>query len=149
MSRSCDRQEQCYKQGPNTGISRVLSVRRAPSAADAGSRSSSDPRSPVIRKEEHCDKCVYTLCYMSSMQCKLAFLISLNKGEVSHTWYLTKSSPIPRMHVFWPKKRWKKCIYFYNEGIAFGERTKGILTGGDKKILFLAELPKSWFDASK
>lgn len=48
---------------------------------------------------------VYTLCYMSTMQCKLAFLISLDKGEVPHTWYLTKSNPIPRMHVFWPMKR--------------------------------------------
>ncbi|KAF2986436.1 hypothetical protein EK904_003700 [Melospiza melodia maxima] len=139
---SCDCQEPCYTQGPSTGISRVLSVRGVPSAA--GSRSSSDPRSPVIRKEEHYDKSVYTLCCMSAMQCKLAFLISLNKAEVSHTWFLTKPSPIPRMHVFWPMKRpKKKIICFDNEGIAFGERIAGILTGGEKRILFLADLPKS------
>lgn len=136
--------------GPNTGIFRVLSMRGVPSAADAGSRSSSDLLSPVIRKEEHYDKCVYTLCYMSTVQCKLAFLISLNKSEVSHTWYWTKSSPIPRMHVFWPMKRQKKIIYFYNEGIAFGERTAGILIGREKKkFSFLSEHLKSWSKASK
>lgn len=51
---------------------------------------------------------VFTLCNMSTTQCKLAFLISLNKGEVSHTWYLTKSSPIPMMHVSWLMKQQKK-----------------------------------------
>lgn len=86
-------------------------MRGVPSAADTGSRSSSDPRSPVIRKKEHYDKCVYTLCYMSTMQCKLPFLISLNKAEESHTWYLTKSSPSPRMHVFWPMKIPKKNLF--------------------------------------
>lgn len=115
----------------------MLSVRGVPSTADAGSRSSSDALSLVTRKQEHYDKCVYTVCYTSTMQCKLAFLISLNKGEVLHTWYLTKSSPIPRMHVFWPTRRQKNfCIYFYNEGIAFGERIAGILTGGEKKKFF-------------
>lgn len=80
---------------------------------------------------------VFTLCYVSTMQCKLAFLISLNKDEVSHTWYWTKSRPIPKMHVFWPMKRQKKkIIYFYNEGMAFGERTVGILTGGEKNLFF-------------
>lgn len=54
---------------------------------------------------------VFTLCYVSTMQCKLAFLISLNKDEVSHTWYWTKSRPIPKMHVFWPMKRQKKKNY--------------------------------------
>lgn len=61
MRRSCDCQEHCCKQGLHTGIFRVLSMRGVPSAADAGSRSSSDPLSPLIRKEEHYDKCVYTL----------------------------------------------------------------------------------------
>lgn len=111
MCRSCDCQEHCYKQGHNTGIFRVLSMRGVPSTADAGSRSSSVALSPVIGKEEHYDKCVYTVCYMSTMHCKLAFLISLSKGEVSHTWYLTKSTPIPRMHVFRPMKRQKKILY--------------------------------------
>lgn len=112
--------------------------------------SSSVALSPVIGKEEHYDKCVYTVCYMSTMHCKLAFLISLSKGEVSHTWYLTKSTPIPRMHVFRPMKRQKKILYLLLQwrNCLWGKDCRNFNWRREKNS-FLAELPKSWSEASK